>query len=168
MPTLQKLFCLDITPEKFIDNCSEVELQEVILLANARLGRAEKAQPAPPEPAAIEAPPEPSRRKALPKAAPVPAVTRKEKPHWTPEEDAILRELWSSLLGVEIAQKLHRDYKCTMAHAKKLGLSKRNKETNTRNPSHQEESEPSKRKQKGRTTDCIGMETGTIRHSKKY
>ncbi|MDR0694702.1 MAG: hypothetical protein LBF81_05335 [Prevotellaceae bacterium] len=178
MPTIQKIFYLDITPEKFIDNCSVVELQEIILLANARLNRKERTPvaseqdaadivPLPPlkslsKPAAIEAPPKPSHRKALPKAAPGAAVTKKERSNWTPEEDATLRKLWTSMLGVEIAKKLNRDYKSLMAHAKKLGLIKRNKKTNTRKPPPPEESEPSKRKTKERTTDCISIETGTV------
>jgi hypothetical protein len=57
MPTLQKLFYLDIniTPEKFIGNCSEVELQETILLANIRLNRLEKTPAKPPEQKTIKA-----------------------------------------------------------------------------------------------------------------
>jgi hypothetical protein len=42
MPTIQKLFVLEVTPEKFVDSCTEVELQEVILLAEKRLTRIER------------------------------------------------------------------------------------------------------------------------------
>jgi hypothetical protein len=39
MPTLQRVFTLEISPEKFVDNCTEVELQEVIMLAEKKLRR---------------------------------------------------------------------------------------------------------------------------------
>jgi hypothetical protein len=39
MPTIQKLFFLEITPERFVDNCSESELRETAMLIEARLDR---------------------------------------------------------------------------------------------------------------------------------
>jgi hypothetical protein len=39
MALIQKLFTLEITPERFVDNCSEVELKETALLIEARLNR---------------------------------------------------------------------------------------------------------------------------------
>lgn len=39
MPQIQKVFLLDVTPQKFIDACDESELHEVILLANGALER---------------------------------------------------------------------------------------------------------------------------------
>jgi hypothetical protein len=59
----------------------------------------------------------------LPKASPAPGKERQSR-KWTAEEDAILRKLWHSTCGVEIAQKLNREYKSLMAHAKKIGLKK--------------------------------------------
>jgi hypothetical protein len=32
MPTINKVFTLDITPEQFINNCSDVELKELAIL----------------------------------------------------------------------------------------------------------------------------------------
>jgi hypothetical protein len=121
MPTLQKLFYLDITPEKFIDNCSEVELQEIILLANARLNQMEKTSPPPSEQPAIKALPEQRSRKALPEQT---KPTRAAARTWTPEEDAKLREWWPRTSGKDIAKKLNREYKTVMLHAAKIGLRK--------------------------------------------
>jgi hypothetical protein len=39
MAALQKIFTLEITPERFVDCCSEVELHELRLLVEARLER---------------------------------------------------------------------------------------------------------------------------------
>lgn len=36
MPKLQKVYTLDITPQQFIDNCSDVELMELDLLLGKR------------------------------------------------------------------------------------------------------------------------------------
>lgn len=43
MPRIQNLFTLDVTPEKFIEACSDVELQETYYLAYNRLRRLEAA-----------------------------------------------------------------------------------------------------------------------------
>jgi hypothetical protein len=128
MPTLQQIYYLDITPEKFINNCSDVELQEVILLANARLYRlvrlaslSEKYHNLPPE-----TPPTPKQVavKRRPKSPnPEQFVSKRG---WTPEEDAILREMWPSVAGVDIAKRLNRNYKAVMNYASKLGLRKNN------------------------------------------
>jgi hypothetical protein len=118
MPTLQKIFTLDITPEKFIDNCSDVELQEVILLANKKLSWHDIA------PAVAKTPPTVNCPPPLPAAPPVPK-SPKIRQSWPPEEEEKLRELWPSMSGMEVAEKLGRAYKTVMAHASKLGLSKR-------------------------------------------
>jgi hypothetical protein len=122
MPTLQQLHYLEITPEKFIDNCSPVELQEVILLANARLNRMEKT-PATPEPVA-------------PKPEPAPLPPGPEKEHkkqlrfrWTLEEVDILRELYPTTSAEELAKKLNRHPDAIMMKAGKLGIKKQKKAT---------------------------------------
>lgn len=43
MPKIEHLFTLEITPERFVEACSEYELNEVYLLASARLRRLEAA-----------------------------------------------------------------------------------------------------------------------------
>ena len=123
MPSLQKIYTLDITPEKFIDNCSVVELQEVLLLANARLNRMEGTSPPPAAPTAIKVLPKVTPKKALPKASTAP-VARGRK--WTPDEDATLRRLWPNMKGTEIAKKLNRNYKTVMLRAGRFGLAKNN------------------------------------------
>jgi hypothetical protein len=160
MPKLQQVFYIDITPEKFIDNCSDVELQEVVLLINAKLSRLGREVPPAPEPVAVDFQP-PQPRKALLKDPAVPA-TKKYKP-WTAEEDAILRELWDITPGTEIAKKLNRGYKVLMRHASKLGLNKNNsceKLTGGRQPEpHGEKPE--------RHTDCFGAEIGLYKRRSK-
>jgi hypothetical protein len=42
MPSVKQIFTLEVTPEKFIEGCTEVELQEVMLLAERRLKRLER------------------------------------------------------------------------------------------------------------------------------
>ena len=127
MPTLQQLYYLDITPEKFIDNCSAVELQEVILLANARLNRMEKtASPPPAAPTAVKALPKVAPKKALPKASTTPTVPVARGRKWTPDEEETLRRLWPNMKGTEIAKKLGREYKTVMSRAGKFGLAKNN------------------------------------------
>ena len=37
MPTLNKVYTLTITPEQFIEACSDVELQELEMLLNRKL-----------------------------------------------------------------------------------------------------------------------------------
>jgi hypothetical protein len=126
MPTLQQIYYLDITPEKFIDNCSDVELQEVILLANAKLSRHETpaSAPAPAQvPHELPAPPKQVAGKRRSKSPnPEQFISKRG---WTPEEDAILREAWPSTAGTVIAERLNRNYKVVMARASKLGLRKR-------------------------------------------
>ena len=147
MPTLQQIYRLDITPEKFIDNCSEVELQEVILLAGARLNRMETAPPPPRKelprkelpPPALKEPP----LKEPPRKEPPPA----RKSTWTPQDDERLRNLWDSHTGVEIAATLCQNYKYVMARASKLGLRKWPKPKKKPGAPHV------------RTTDTIGAET---------
>lgn len=43
MPKIDKIFTLEITPERFVEACSEIELNEVFLLSAARLRRLEAA-----------------------------------------------------------------------------------------------------------------------------
>lgn len=165
MPTLQKVFTFDITPEKFIDNCSDVELREAILLANERFNRTERT----PEPVATlpeaPAPSEPVAAETSAGSAGIKtrAPGEKKQENWSPEDDAKLRELWPTMLGVEIAVQLNRNYKVVMAHATKLGLRKRS--PRQRLPPAPEELAPTtelKKKKPERTTDCLGSE---IRHS---
>jgi hypothetical protein len=155
MPTLHKIYTLDITPEKFIDNCSEVELRKIILLANAKLSLL-----------GCEVPPAPSIRKRetlpVPSLKPLPASkpSSRKRQNWTPAEDAMLRDLWQSIPGKEIATKLNRDYKVVMAHAAKLGLRK-NKPKSQQLPPAPEELAPqlkSKKQPPERKTDCITSE----------
>jgi phage FluMu protein Com len=42
MATVHELFTLEITPENFIDSCTESELYEVIMLANIKLDNLNK------------------------------------------------------------------------------------------------------------------------------
>jgi hypothetical protein len=119
MPTLQKLFYLEITPEKFVDNCSEVELQEVILLANKKLSWLGT----PPAHVDAEELPKPRSRRE-PSKSQAGATATKKRMSWTPEEDATLRSLWPALSGREIAEKPNREYKSVMFHAGGLGLKK--------------------------------------------
>jgi hypothetical protein len=128
MPTLQKLFYLEITSEKFIDNCSAVELQEVILLANEKLSRLIPETLAAPAEAVVLKPLPPSlraKRSNLPTAT-VPIVSGSKR-KWTSDEEATLRLLWPSTPGKKIAKKLGRPYKSVMTRASKLGLSKNKK-----------------------------------------
>jgi hypothetical protein len=124
MPTLQQIYILDVTPEKFIDNCSDVELQEIILLANAKLSRHETSAPAQAYAKKLPAPMRQVAVKALPKGH-TPKQSVRKRPFWTPEEDAILRKMWPSASGVDIAKRLNLEYKTVMTHASKLGLRKR-------------------------------------------
>jgi hypothetical protein len=75
MPTIQKVFTLEVSPAKFVESCTRAELYEVLLLASGRLQRLEAgdvyevaAEPAalpPAEPkASAGAPPEESAPKA--------------------------------------------------------------------------------------------------------
>ena len=41
MPTIQKVFTLEVSPAKFIESCTRSELHEVLLLASGRLQRLE-------------------------------------------------------------------------------------------------------------------------------
>ena len=119
MPTLQQLYYLDITPEKFIDNCSDVELQEVFLLANARLNRMEKTSSPPPatKPQSKDLP-KVAPKKALPKASITSTVPAARCRKWTSEEDAMLGKLLSEMSGKKIAEKLNREYKTVNATCK--------------------------------------------------
>ena len=122
MPTLQQIYYLDITPEKFIDNCSAVELQEVLLLANARLNRMGETS-SPPPVKLHHALPKVTPKKALPKASTAPAARGRK---WMPDEEETLRRLWPNMKGTEIAKKLGREYKTVMSRAGKFGLAKNN------------------------------------------
>jgi hypothetical protein len=124
MPTLQQIYTLDVTPEKFVDNCSDVELQEIILLANAKLSRHETSAPAQVHAKKLPLSPKQAAGKRRPKS-PNPEQSVRKRPFWTPEEDAILREMWPSTSGTAIAKHLDRNYKVVMARASKLGLRKR-------------------------------------------
>jgi hypothetical protein len=77
MPTIQKLFTLEIAPEKYVDSCTEVELREVVLLAEGRLGRMEVALQRGQEP--LEAP------AVAQEATPQPAAKIKGWRKWTAE-----------------------------------------------------------------------------------
>jgi hypothetical protein len=127
MPTLQQVYTLDVTPDKFIDNCSDVELQEVILLANAKLSRHETLAPAQVHAKKLP-PPKQVAVKRRPKS-PNPEQSVRKRPFWTPEEDATLREMWPSASGMDIAKHLNREYKTLMMHASKLGLRKNSSPT---------------------------------------
>lgn len=37
MPRISKMLTLEITPEQFVNSCSDVELQELIMFANKKL-----------------------------------------------------------------------------------------------------------------------------------
>jgi hypothetical protein len=171
MPTLQKIYTLEITPEKFIDNCSEVELQEVILLANAKLSRHES--PVSQKQVAI---PSSSSPKSLPKPKPErPQPIRRTHRRWTQEEDELITKLHSTTSLKKIAEKLNRKYKVVAGRASKLGLQKRksskpekdvpmatpiNPKPKRTLPPIPEEIQPAKKNMKERSTDCIGAETG--------
>jgi hypothetical protein len=43
MPTIQKIFVLEISPEQFIKNCTETELRETLLLVERELRHLEQA-----------------------------------------------------------------------------------------------------------------------------
>jgi hypothetical protein len=47
MPTIQRIFTLEVAPEKYVDSCTEAELQAVMLLASARLEILQAPAPAP-------------------------------------------------------------------------------------------------------------------------
>jgi hypothetical protein len=120
MPILQKIFTLEISPEKFIDSCSDVELQEVFLLADAKLSRR----------GAIPVPATQIQAKALP-AGPEPAQRAPRKRGWTDEDDAKLRELWPTCTGAEATRALKRNYKTVASRAIVLGLRKRKPSKNS-------------------------------------
>jgi hypothetical protein len=113
MPTLQQLYYLEISPEKFISKCSEVELQEIILLANARLRR-DEASPAAPEPAPLSV------------AAPVKARPKTRSNAWTPEEDALIRKLYPTTPTKTLAEQMNyrRSTHSIVQHANTIGVSK--------------------------------------------
>ncbi|MDR3350729.1 MAG: hypothetical protein LBN98_03645 [Prevotellaceae bacterium] len=168
MATLQRVLFIDITADKFIDNCSIDELREVIMLANTRL---------------LRGTPGPVAGKALPVAVPKTARAKagaKKTAGWAPEEEAMLRELWPAMCGFEIAEKLHRDYKTVMGYAKKIGLCKKpgrqavahrqaapapakekeEKPGRQRATHRQVAPAPVKQRDVERHTDCIGAEIG--------
>jgi hypothetical protein len=152
MPTLQKIFTLEITPEKFVDNCSDVELQEVILLANKKLSYYDAT------PVAEESKESKVNKdnkvckdnkealKGLPKSP------KGKSGRWTAHEDATLREMWPNMAVLNIAFKMKRGYNSVMGRANRLGLSKRARRTDAL--------PAPKSKKVGRATDCIGIETG--------
>ena len=88
MPSITRVFTLEVTPEKFIDNCSETELQEVFLLANAALNRIERTQ-APKAPCSFE--------ENIPKAIPAQMSSKRRtvllRTKWVPERIAEIREM---------------------------------------------------------------------------
>jgi hypothetical protein len=163
MSTLQKIVTLDITPEQFINNCSPVELQEIILLACYKIFQIKApatTREAPlirtrPDPDLSSPPPPlspPSFELPEPSGAPIkerPAATGAPAPRqlsqrWSPKEDEIIRKRWRTTTGVQLAQELNRDYKSLMAHAAALGLKKNAK--------------PATPIKAQRHTDCIGAE----------
>jgi hypothetical protein len=88
MPTIQKVFVLEVTPEKFVDSCTDVQLQEVIMLAEHRLSRTVCASPEPePQP---KPKPQPAQnpQPRLPKRVCVGRPAR-----WTPENVELLRTM---------------------------------------------------------------------------
>jgi hypothetical protein len=129
MPSLQKLFWVEVTPERFVDNCSEAELRETELLVEARLNRlfrsgglkelkAELPLHAAtiPEPDSI-AEPEPTEPE--PSVEPVPDSTPESRPEsqgspksykrWTDYEKGLLIRMSDSGMDDEaIAGKLSR------------------------------------------------------------
>jgi hypothetical protein len=130
MPILQQIYVLEVTPEKFVDNCSDIELREAILLADAKLSRRVATPPSAQVPA-----------KTLP-ASPKPEQRAPKKRGWTAEEDVRLRELWPTCTGSEAAKTLKRDYKAVMAHAIMLGLRKRQSKNSVPDARQESDSAP--------------------------
>ncbi len=132
MPRVTQIFILEVTPVKFIDNCSAVELQEVILLANARLDRLEQASN-----------PQRGEQKSAddlleldwaeqvqePAALPIGEQTEKvkEKSYWTPEEDGQLRKLYPTTKAKDLALQMNRSNRAITQRAGLLGIGKNKK-----------------------------------------
>jgi hypothetical protein len=131
MVLLQKVMKIDITSKKFVDNCTNIELQELIAIAKEKLSRGGvKTQ-------------EPITGKSL------------KKRNWSEQENALLRELYPIMRGADVAKKLNRSYKSVMLYASKLGLHKKT------GPQRQLPPKPVPREKNAeRKTDCIGLETG--------
>ena len=124
MPSIQKLFYIDITLERFVDNCSDVELQELILLAASRLRRNEPAPSRTPK----------NRRPAIPEK-------RKGKVRRTAEDDAFLRKNLPSATVEELAELMNRSVRCIYSHVKKLKIKPAQK-AGKRNPEPPAKPEP--------------------------
>jgi hypothetical protein len=169
MPTLQRIFTLEITPEKFVDNCSEVELEEVILLANKRLSyydvirvaeeskvngksgewRVESGELAEAGAQSIIKQINSSTVQQKGGVEGLPKSAKGKSGGWTEREDGMLRELWPDMAVLDIAFKMKRGYNSVMGRAYRLGLSK-------------QKSNKEGKYSKGfkeRATDCIGRET---------
>ena len=168
MPTIQRVFTLEVTPEKFIDNCSSADLQITIMLAEKKLQRinpdvqevtdeiVKMPNPLPERPT----PPE------LPLLPPPPVLTVPQKPQkkgkqsksWTEYEVELLKQLYHTTPLADISAKFGRPGNAIMQKAAKLSLRKYKERKKT--PVHEVERVPPNPQPPGRThhTDAMGGE----------